>query len=156
MSATEARRVAVIKLGGVEQAKEAYRDRRAFPFVEQFLHDVRFGVRMLRNNPGFTLAGLLALALGIGANTALFSVVYGVLLRPLPYRDGMRLVELQQPAPRINVPNAGFSVKEINDYRARTRSFEQLEEIHTMNFNLLAPKPDRVRTGVVSHGYFSM
>jgi predicted permease len=156
MSQNEARRQALLKLGSVEATKEAYRERRGVPLLEQTWQDVKFGVRMLLKNPAFTVVGLLALTLGIGANTALFSVVYGVLLRPLPYREGHRLVVLEQPAPRVGIENAAFSVREINDYRARTHNFEQLEEYHGMNFILLGPKPDRVRTGVVSHGFFGM
>jgi len=82
-----------------------------------FIQDLRYGFRMLRKNPGFTLVALLALALGIGANTALFSVVYGVLLKPLPYAQGKELVVLQQDFPKANVTNVGFSVKELQDYR---------------------------------------
>src|SRR2546430_90333 len=120
------------------------------------MNDLRFAFRQLLKNPGFTVVALLALALGIGANTALFSLVYGVLLRPLPYREGNRLVVIQQSAPLIGVENTGLSVKEINDYRERSRTMEQVEEYHSMNFILLGLKPDRVRTGVVSHGFFSM
>ncbi len=156
MSPEEARRQALIKLGGVEATKEAYRERRGLPLVEQTLQDVRFGMRMLLKNPGFTVVALLALALGIGANTALFSVVYSVLLRPLPYREGDRLVVVRQSAPQAGVLNTALSVQEIDDYRARSKSMEQLEEFHSMMFILLGPKPDRVRTGVVSHGFFSM
>ncbi len=92
MSAAEARRQAMIKLGGVEQTKELYRERRGLPLLETFFQDLRFSFRMLRKNPGFTVVVLLTLALGIGATTAIFSVVYGVLLRPLPYTDSSRIM----------------------------------------------------------------
>jgi putative ABC transport system permease protein len=94
MPLDEARRAALVRLGGVESVKEAYRDRRGLPFLETTLQDVRYGFRILRRSRGSTILGILVVALGIGANTAVFSVVHAVLLSPLPYPNPDRLVTL--------------------------------------------------------------
>jgi hypothetical protein len=92
MTPEEARREALIKLGGIEATKEAYRDQRGLPGLETLWQDVRHGGRMLRKNPGFTAVAVLTLGLGIGGSTGVFSLINGVVLRPLPYLDAERLV----------------------------------------------------------------
>src|SRR5205823_7917922 len=122
---------------------------------DTFLQDIRYGLRILLKNPGFALTAIITLALGIGANAAIFSVVYGVLLRPLPYRDGGRLVVLHQQANRANLPNVPFSAKEIFDYRDNNRTLDAVVEHHTMSFLLLAnDSAERVSTAVVSANFF--
>jgi predicted permease len=103
------------------------------------------------------LVSVLTLALGIGANTAVFSMIRGVLLRPLPYQDGERLVHLRQPASLAGVENARFSVPELADYRDRSRALQSIVEYHSMPFILLGRgEPRRVQTGVVSANYFDV
>ena len=121
------------------------------------IQDIRYGVRTLAKSPGFTFVAILTLALGIGANTAIFSVVNGVLLQPLPYESQERIVNLQQPAPLIEVQNAGFSPLEIADYREQSRLLETVVEYHSMPFNLVGrEEPQRVQTGVVSWDFFDL
>src|SRR5882672_237485 len=136
-----------------ERSREAW----GWSWLDRFLQDVRYGSRMLRKNPGFTVVALAALALGIGANTALFSVVYGVLLKPLPYAQGDKLVVLRQEFSKTSQNTVGFSVKEIKDYREQSKSLAQLEEYHGMGFILLDGKePTEVRTAVVSAHFFEL
>jgi putative ABC transport system permease protein len=133
------------------------RERARRALMTGLLHDLRFALRSLRKSPGFTLVSVLTLALGIGANTAVFSMIRGVLLRPLPYEHGERLVYLRQPAPLGGVANAQFSPLELADYRQRSRAMESLVEYHSMPFILLGQgEPRRVQTGVVSANFFDV
>jgi len=100
MTPTEARRDALLKLGGIESTKESYRDRRGVPWLETFFQDVRYGLRMLRKNSAFTVVSVLTLALGIGANTAIFSLLDAILLRFLPVDKPEQLVQVTRRAPR--------------------------------------------------------
>jgi len=157
MSLPEARREALLSFGGIEKFKEECRDVRGAPLIESLLQDVRYGARILFRNPGFTIVAVLTLGLGIGANTAIFSVIYGVLMRPLPYADGNQLVIVQQQAPLANVNNVPFSVKEVQDYREQSQTLEAVVEHHTMSFTLLGGRePQRVQTGVVSANFFDV
>ena len=137
MSPEEARRQALIKLGGLDQTKESVRARRGLPWLDSLLQDTRFALRMLRKNPGFTAVAVLTLALGIGANTAIFSIVQGVLLAPLPYRDPGQLVAVWESNPRF--PRVGVSYPNFRDWQRMTKSFQQLSAFAQQGYDLTGP-----------------
>jgi putative ABC transport system permease protein len=126
MTPAEARRQAMIKLGGIESMKEAYRDQRGLPWLDTLWQDVRYGVRMLRKNPGFTAVAVLTLALGIGANTAIFSFVNAVLIRPLPFKDADRLVTLWERNPKQGYDQNLAATGTFLDWQEENRSFEAM------------------------------
>mgnify|MGYP000169462331 CR=1 FL=1 len=143
------------RLGRRELIKDECRDTRRNIMLETTLRDLRYGVRVLFKNPGFTLAAVLTLAAGIGANTAIFSVVYGVLLRPLPYAQGSDLVVLHQKT--ATADELRFSVPEINGYREGNKTLTSVVEHHSMVFLLLGKNiAERVQTAVVSANFFSV
>jgi len=155
MDPVEARRRAFRNFGPMEKHKEEARDARGVSWLEHLTQDVKYGVRTLTKNPGFATLAILTLGLGIGANTAIFSVINGVLLKPLPYANGDRLVLIQHQTPLARQPNFGVSITELYDYRQQLASFDGIVEFHQMNFDLLRRgEPDRVATGVVSPNFF--
>lgn len=126
------------------------------PF-ESLLRNVRYAWRVLGRNPGYALLAVLTLGLGIGANTAIFTVINGVLLRPLPYARAGQIVHLDQTAAKIGPDPMGLSVQEVRDFRGQNHVFSDVAEYHSMTFTLLGSKdPDRVVTGVVSGNYFDV
>ncbi len=117
--------------------------------------DSGFALRMMRKNLGFTIAAIIVLGLGIGANTAIFSVVDAVLLKPLPYQHGERLLTLSSHTGDGGIGR--FSVPELNDYRRQNRSLDSIVEYHNMQFILLGRnEPEHVETGVVSWNFFDV
>jgi predicted permease len=125
--------------------------------METIFADARFAIRSLLKSPGFAIATLVTLALGIGANTAIFSLIHGVLLESLPYRNGEKLVVLEQSAPKAEVASLAFSIKEVHDYRDANQTLSGLVEHHAMTFTLLGKEePERVSTGVVSAEFFDV
>ncbi len=156
MSAEEARRQALIKLGGIEQTKENYRERRGIPFLETALQDLRYGGRMLLKNPGFTAVAVLTLALGIGANTAIFSIVNGVLLQPLPYPHPEQLVVVARTAPRFDHP-VPVSGPNFLDWRARAGQFQSLAGFDGRGFTVMfGNEPENILGAAVSPNFLSV
>jgi predicted permease len=131
ISHPEACRQALIELGGVEQVKEEVRAIRSGIFLETFAQDLRYTIRILRKSPGFTAVAVLTLALGIGATTAMFSVVDGVLLRPLPYPHEESLVEVGLDLPGINQFNWPLRPADYFTFREQSRTFQDIGIYYT-------------------------
>jgi putative ABC transport system permease protein len=154
--ASLARREALIELGGVEQVKEQTREVRAGHLLETLWQDVRYGARLLRKSPGFTAVAVLTLALGIGANTAIFSVVDAVLLRPLPFSHAERLVSVTS-AQLPHMRGREASYPDFLDWRERNHTFEQMSVFRTENFTLVgSDEPQHLPGAVISADLFSL
>jgi len=120
LPATEAQRRVLVELEGLEQMKQAVRDERAGAVVEQFWQDVRFGLRQLRRSPGFAVMGLLIIAIGIGVTTAMYSIVYAVILKPLPFAQPERLVAITaRPWNSLGIPT-------IQDWQRGSGAFDSI------------------------------
>jgi predicted permease len=125
--------------------------------METLIQDVRYGLRMLRKNLGFTAVIVVTLALGIGANTALFSVVDAVLLRPLPYRQPEQLVSVKADLPGVNLIDAGMSQPELDDFQKRSGVFAEISAVWPINANITGrEKPERVEANAVSTNFFAL
>src|SRR5579864_1422985 len=122
-----------------------------------FLRDLRVALHSLRRTPGFAVIVILTLALGIGANAAMFTLVRGVLLKPLVNRDENRLIYIRQSAPGMRNENTNFSVPEIQDLRASVKSLNAFGDFSTIGFTMIGlGEPREVRAGVVGGSYFDV
>jgi predicted permease len=158
MSAQEARREALMKLGGVAQTEERYRERRGLPIVEVLLQDLRFGASMLRKNPGFTAVAVVTLALGIAVNATMFSLVSAFLLRPPPGREPQRVVVVSSVNPNQALQADAYPVSAPNylAWRQANHVFADMaaaDEYRTVNLTSQG-QPEALRSAAVSPNYF--
>lgn len=154
LSPAEARRQALLRFGGPQQAKEQHRDARALPLLEILLNDLRFALRLLRKNPGFTAVAVLTLALGMGATTTIFSVVNSVLLRPLPYKNSDRLLRVQETHP--GDPGANLTYATFLDLQREARTIENVAAYREWIFNVTGgSEPAQIAGALVSGNFFT-
>ena len=160
----EARRAALLALGGAQRTRELHRDTRGLPRLETVLQDVRYALRNIRRNPAFSLTAILILALGIGANTLVFSVVDAVLLRPLPFEDPDRLVWIANDSPRsaeAGLSGASSLVMVLEEWQRRATSFDALTGYNAF-FGYSSAKlsgggdPERVAGVEVARNFFDV
>lgn len=136
MSPEQARRAALLSFGGVEQVKETYRDRRGLPVVDSFAQDLQFSLRTLAKKPGFALIAVLTLAVGIGANTVIFSVVNALILNPPHIAESEQVAAIWR-TPKEKRAEGYVSSMELQDWRERSRSFEAIAGYKPNGFVLL-------------------
>lgn len=155
MSEGEARRQALIRLGGLEQTRQAYRERQGLPGLETLWQDIRFGVRMLLKSPGFTVVAVVTLALGIGANTALFSVIDAVLLNPLPYPHAEELVTVH--AAKQNFNEGSISYLNFRDWQRDNKTLAALAVSRGTGYILTGTgASEEIRGELVSSDFFPL
>jgi predicted permease len=156
MEPRQAEREARIRFGGEQQCKESHRDSRGLPWLETLLADVRFAVRVLAKSPSFTLAAILTLALGLGANASIFSVIDAVLLQPLPYRDSNELVLLWEQNLHRGWTENIVSAANFLDWKKQNNVFSDLAVFSTDTFNITGDKPEEVFGERTSTNFFSV
>jgi len=159
MSAEEARRQALVRFGGVQQALEWHRDSRGLPGLDVLIQDLRFTFRTLRRDSGFTIVAVLILALGIGANIAVFSVVNTILLRPLPFRDPQQLVRIVQKNPKAGESSRTYTADATQDFQQQNHSFQSVSGYFAFtgpdNLKLVGTGQPVPVTGIlVAEGFF--
>ena len=159
MSAEEARRQALVRFGGVQQALERHRESRTLPWVDVLRQDLRFTFRMLRRDSGFAVVAVLILALGIGANIAVFSVVNTILLRPLPFRDPQQLVRIVEKDPKAGESSKTYTADATQDFQQQNHSFQSVSGYFAFsgpdNFKLIGNGQPTPATGLlVADGFF--
>jgi predicted permease len=157
MARKEAEMAAKRDFGSVDLAKEECRDERGTRWIENLWQDVRFGLRMLRKNPGFTSVAILTLALGIGANTAIFSVVNAVLIRPLPFAEPDRLVRIFEKNDKLKLSQFSSSVPNYLSWKEQQQSFEQMGIIGFISLNMTGTgDPEQFNATMISPSLMPM
>jgi predicted permease len=157
MNSTEARYAALRSFGAVESMKERYRERRAFAVIETVAQDTRYAVRILRKNPSFTMTSIAVLALGIGANTAMFSVLNTVLLRPLPYRSPEQLAMLWSEAPSQNLREGRSAYWNVEQWRSQSESFADMAFFDGASGTLMtADNAEKISIARISPNLFAL
>jgi putative ABC transport system permease protein len=156
MSTAEAHRQAVLKFGAVEAIREEYHTELSLPFIETLLQDLRYALRQLAASPGFASIAILTIALGIGATTAIYSVVDATLLHPLPYPQPEQLVRIEDDLPGVGARDVGLSVPEWNDFQ-RSGIFQYVSPERSGNVNVTgSSQPARIQFKSVSPNYFAL
>ena len=159
MSPDDARREALVRFGGIQQSREQHRDARGLPLLDVLMQDLRFTFRTLKREWGFTLVAVLILALGIGANIAVFSVVNTILLRPLPFRDSERLVRIVEKNPSTGESTKTYTADATQDFQQLNTSFRSVSGYFAFtgpdNLKLIGNGQPLPVTGIlVAEGFF--
>src|SRR5579863_2128705 len=157
MTSREARRAALLEIGGIERRKEECRDTRRVTWLQDFAQDLRYGIRMLRKSPGFTIVAVVTLALGVGANTAIFSALDAVLLKSLPYPDSSRIVLVWGVETKDHSDRSQVSATDVTDWRKQNSVFEDIATYGNWSPTLTGHGEARRVPGiVVGDGYFNI
>lgn len=153
MSPDQARREAIMKLGGIEPVKEAYRDAGSVPFIEHLLQDIKFSIRQLRKNSGFTSTAILMLAVGMCASIAIFAFVDAALIKPLPYKDPSRLMGVFETSQTVKQSNLSFD--DYLDWKRMNNVFASFDIYNRQGYSMSTPTgPQPVPIARVTDGFF--